>query len=59
MNELTGSYPLNRVPQRWEQRSVRFHSIPLDVDNHDSEGKFLEVKFEPFIDGDQNVTHCP
>jgi hypothetical protein len=58
MNDLTGFYPLNRVRQRRGQRSVMFHSIPLNVDNHDSEGKFLEVvlEFEPFIGGDQNVT---
>ncbi len=58
MDNLTGFYALNNIHQRREQRNVVLHSVPLDVDNHDSERNLFEIVlvFKTLIDGDQNIT---
>jgi hypothetical protein len=57
MNDLARFYALNRVRQGREQRSVTFHSIPLDVYDDNPERDFVEVVFvfKTLVDGDQNV----
>lgn len=57
MDDLTGLYALNRIRQRREQRSVMLHPVPLNVDNHDSEGDLLEIVlvFETSICGDHHI----
>jgi hypothetical protein len=58
MDYLTGFYLVNRGYQRREQRSVVFHSVPLDVDDDDSEREPFKIVlvFETLVDSDQNVT---
>jgi hypothetical protein len=58
MHNLAGFHALNSIHQRWEQRSVIFHSVPLDVDNYDSESNLLKIVLvlKTLVGRDQNVT---
>jgi len=58
MDYFARFYALNRVHQRSEQRGVIFHSVPLDVNNNDSESDLLEIVFvlKTLISGYKNVT---
>lgn len=57
MDDPAGSYALDRIHQSREQWMVVFHSVPLDVDDNDSESDLFEIVlvFKTLVDGDQNV----
>lgn len=54
MDDFAGCYSLNCDQEFSEDGLIEFHSVPVHVNDHDSERNLLEVvlKFETLIDGD-------
>ena len=57
MRDFTGLDALNRVHERREERTVKFHPVPRNVDDHNSESQLLEIvlMLKTLIDGNQNI----
>jgi hypothetical protein len=58
MDDLTGFHAFNCVHECREQRTVVFHTVSWNMDDHNSKSQFLEVVLvlKTFVGRNQHVT---